>query len=283
MPARQETAGTALPDQECVRFLQWALPRMGFRWAGFRRVRRQVRRRLKRRLLELGLSDPGQYRSYLGQHAEEWRRLEELCRITISRFFRDRRVFQELSRRVLPRLARQAIEQREPRLRIWSAGCGAGEEPYSLAILQRRGPSEALRRVDLEILGTDADDHQLERAEIGEYRASSLREVPADWRREAFERVGTDLFRLRAPCRKGVVFARQDLRRQAPAGVFHLILCRNLAFTYFAEEEQKWLLGRLLERLRLPGFLVIGSHEKLPELEQPLPTAEGRGIFRLGS
>ncbi|MEE8278174.1 MAG: CheR family methyltransferase [Thermoanaerobaculia bacterium] len=269
-----------MPDQECVRFLQWALPRMGFRWAGFRRVRRQVRRRLKRRLLELGLRDVGRYRGYLGEHPEEWRRLEDLCRITISRFFRDRRVFQRLGDRVLPRLAREAMARGESRLRIWSAGCGAGEEPYSLTSLRRHESAEALRRVDFEIVATDADAHQLKRARIAEYRASSLREVREEWRGEALERLGEDLYRLRASYREGVVFALQDLRQEVPSGTFDLILCRNLAFTYFAEHEQRRLLRRLRERLRPAGALVIGSHEILPVLERLRPTEEDRCIFR---
>ena len=81
-------------DADCVEFLQWALPRLRMRWAGFRKVRGQVCKRIGRRLKELGLGDIDAYRSYLDKHSEEWEILDGLCRITISRFHRDRKVFE---------------------------------------------------------------------------------------------------------------------------------------------------------------------------------------------
>jgi chemotaxis protein methyltransferase CheR len=78
-------------DAECVDFLQWALPRLGLRWQGFRKVRRQVCRRVARRIAELGLADADAYRLYLERNPQEWDALAELCRVTISRFWRDRR------------------------------------------------------------------------------------------------------------------------------------------------------------------------------------------------
>ena len=84
-------------DTEFVAFLQWALPQLGLRWPGFRNVRRQVRRRVARRLVELGIPDLNAYRRHLHAHAEEWRHLDGLCRISISRFHRDRAVFEALA------------------------------------------------------------------------------------------------------------------------------------------------------------------------------------------
>jgi chemotaxis protein methyltransferase CheR len=122
-------------DAEYVSFLQWALPRMNLRWAGFRKVRRQVCKRLKRRIGDLGFRGLAEYRSHLEQNPEEWRRLDEFCRITISRFYRDRGVFQTLEDRVLPELAEEAKTARRSSIRVWSAGCASGEEVYTLKIL----------------------------------------------------------------------------------------------------------------------------------------------------
>ena len=94
-----------MKDEQCVRFLPWALPQLRMRWDGFRKVRRQVRKRLARRLRELGLADTEAYRDYLRRHAEEWHYLDTLCRITISRFYRDKGVYAALSEQVLPTLA----------------------------------------------------------------------------------------------------------------------------------------------------------------------------------
>jgi chemotaxis protein methyltransferase CheR len=118
-------------DADCVGFLQWALPQLGLRWPGFRRNKRQVCRRIEHRRGELGLADLASYRGYLADHPDEWTTLASLCRVTISRFARDYHVWAALVADVLPRLARDATTAT---VHAWSAGCGAGEEPYTLAI-----------------------------------------------------------------------------------------------------------------------------------------------------
>ncbi len=85
-----------MKDPECIRFLQWALPQLHMRWPGFRKVRAQVCKRIGRRMTGLGLSEFSSYRSYLEETPEEWSTLDTLCRITISRFYRDRDVFEHL-------------------------------------------------------------------------------------------------------------------------------------------------------------------------------------------
>ena len=117
-----------MSNAECTAFLKWALPRLGLQWDGFARVRRQVCKRLGARIAALHLSGIAAYQERLASDAEEWRILDECCRITISRFFRDRPVFEPLRTRVLPAIAARALrEQREAR--CWSAGCASGEEP----------------------------------------------------------------------------------------------------------------------------------------------------------
>src|SRR4051794_1629116 len=110
---------TGEPDP-CVAFLQWALPRLDLRWAGFRRVRRQVCRRIGRRAAELGLPNLDAYRAHLDAHPAEWEVLRSLTPVTISRFGRDGAVFGALVADVLPALARAAHAAGRARLRAWS-------------------------------------------------------------------------------------------------------------------------------------------------------------------
>lgn len=270
-----------MPDSECVAFLRWALPRMGYRWPGFRRVRGQVCKRLRRRLRELELEDLGAYRELLERDHTEWPRLDACCRITISRFFRDRRVHQSLGDHILPEIARRLPCERQPALRAWSAGCGAGEEPFSLTILHRHCDDARVAALRLEIIATDSDEHQLARARMAVYPEGCVREVPEALRRRAFESIGEGRLRLRERYREGVAFRRQDLRRVMPAGPFELILCRNLAFTYFQEDLQRQVLHRLLSRLVHGGWLIVGSHERLPPGgPAATPWPGGRGIYR---
>lgn len=251
-------------DDECIEFLQWALPRMGFRWPGFRKVRGQVCKRVGRRLRDLGLEDAKGYREYLNSHADEWELLDSLCRITISRFFRDRRVYETLGKEVVPELARQVKSNGVSELRIWSAGCGAGEEPYSISILHRLSVDPDLQQANIRITATDADEHQLERARQAVYPVGCTQDMPSEIRDSVFEGLDQERLRLRDPYREGVELTLQDLRHHLPEGPFHLILCRNLAFTYFVEQTQCEILARLRGRLRPDGYLVIGAHEELP-------------------
>ena len=264
-----------MPDCECVDFLQWALPQMGFRWLGFRKVRGQVCKRITRRRAELGLPTLAAYRQYLGSEPGEWKVLDGLCRITISRFGRDRAVFERLATEILPRLLDGQRAGDPETVRIWSAGCGAGEEPYSLAVLAGRQGTTGRPGAELAIVATDADEHQIDRASTAIYPASSLRELSSEIRDRAFSKVGSDAFQLRATWRMGIEFSVQDLRWNMPEGPFDLILCRNLVFTYFDIELQSRILRALIGRLTAGGYLVIGSHEELPEQLADLPAIRG--------
>jgi chemotaxis protein methyltransferase CheR len=266
----------AVNDADCVAFLQWALPRLGLRWPGYRKVRRRVCKRIARRLRALGLADARAYRERLEAEPAEWRALADLCPVAVSRFYRDREVFDGLAAEVLPALARGAR-----RLDCWSVGCASGEEPYTLALLWRLALAPRFPGVAFRVLGTDVDPRLLERARAACYGAGSLRELPADWRGRAFERRGR-LWCLREECRARVELAQQDLLATLPEREFDFVLCRNLAFTYFDDAGARRALERIASRLRPGGALVIGLHERLPapaEGFEPWPGC--RAAFRL--
>ncbi|MGD8911021.1 MAG: CheR family methyltransferase [Chromatiales bacterium] len=264
-------------DSDCVRFLQWALPRLGMRWRGFRRVRRQVCRRLQHRLSGLQLDNVAQYRSLLagGEAQAEWAVLDRLCRISISRFYRDKGVFQSLEHELLPCLQAQVLAQGRQLLRIWSIGCASGEEPYTLALMCAF--TQAVSHSPVEIVATDSDPHLLGRARRACYPASSLRELPASWRL-AFE-IRNDEFCLQSKIRAGVRFAEQDIRQQSVDGDFDLILCRNLVFTYFIPALQVEIAQRLAHILVPGGLLLLGVRETLPE-SLPVLEAESAWLYR---
>lgn len=263
-----------------MRFLQWALPRLHMRWPGFRKVRKQVCKRIDRRIRELGLNDVESYRLLLEKHAEEWAQLDALCRITISRFYRDRALFDILSKQVLPTLANAALQRGEHVLRAWSAGCCSGEEPYSLALTWYFELQPCFPEMEIEIVATDADAHLLQRARNGRYDFGSLRELPDDWRELAFTR-DDDAYCLEPQYRRGVRFHQEDIRKEQPKGRFDLVLCRNLVFTYFDEDRQREILKRILGAMNNGAVLVLGAHERLPEDACGLTAwYEKRAIYR---
>jgi chemotaxis protein methyltransferase CheR len=271
-------------DTECVEFLQWCLPRLRLRWPGYRKVRGQVAKRVERRFRVLGLPGLSAYRDYLEKSPGEWRELDFLCRITISRFYRDRGLFDALRDEFLPALAAEALERGEEEVRAWSAGCSSGEEPYSLAILWNLVVVRGLEKpLPLSITATDMDEHLLARARRGCYRESSLNDLPERLKAQAFTRAG-DEFCVREPLKEKVTFRAGDIRKGMPEGDFRLILCRNLVFTYFEEQLQRDVLEGMLGRLLPRGILVIGVHEKLPgDFAGPEPVGRVPGVFRRAS
>lgn len=266
-------------DRECVELLQWALPRLGLRWRGFKNLRRQVCRRIAARASELEMPDVASYRRRLEQDPAELRVLDSLCFVTISRFYRDRRIFDVLRESLLPRLANAAIERGERVLRAWSAGCASGEEPYTLAIIWRVELADRFPTLALEILATDFDETVLGRAARGCYEPSSLRELPEIYRNAAFETVD-DVACIRARFREGITFDLRDVRRFVPPEPQDLVFCRNVAFTYFDETTQRDFLVRVTPCLVPGGLFVIGGHEAIPDGEFGLePSAESPHIY----
>lgn len=265
-------------DRECVDLLQWALPRLGLRWRGFRKVRGQVCKRIRRRMGELGLASAADYRRHLGADPAEWDVLDGLCRITISTFFRDRAVWERLRNEILPGAARLALRRGDAALACWSAGCASGEEPYGIAIVFRLAIAPAFPGLGLSVVATDAEGAVLERARRACFGPGALRALPPDWIPLAFEpREGA--LCLRPEFREGVRLRREDIRRAMPGGPFHLVLCRNLAFTYFEDGLQKRVLERIAARIVPGGALVIGAHESLPPGGAFVPAGSPLPIF----
>jgi chemotaxis protein methyltransferase CheR len=251
-------------DQEWVRFLQWALPRMRMYWPGFRKVRKNIIKRIHKRIQVLQLADTTAYQHYLEGHPEEWTILDGLCRVTISRFYRDKMVFAVLEKEILTAQAQQIMECGEDTLRVWSAGCASGEEPYSLSILWILRLHTLFPELAIAILATDADPTLLQRAESACYPFSSVKNLSSEWRKMAFTQTD-DSYCLHPEYKRHVTLLQHDIRDPVPDGPFQLILCRNLVFTYFEHELQCELAQHLRESLADGGVLLLGVHERLPE------------------
>jgi chemotaxis protein methyltransferase CheR len=253
-----------MKDSECTAFLQEHLPRIRLRWAGFRKVRGQVCKRISRRLGELGIAGIKEYREYIEANPSEWEILYTLCRVTISRFYRDRGVFDAVRSTILASLARDVTTRGEGEVRAWSAGCASGEEAYTLRIIWELDIAAADPAAPpLIVTATDADAHLLDRAREGLYPASALKDMPQGLTQHAFDETAVG-FTVRKRFKNNIRFLAQDIRKEIPAGPFHLVLCRNFVFTYFDESLQAEMLAKIKETLVPGGFLVIGAHETLP-------------------
>lgn len=151
-----------MTDRECVEFLQWALPQLGLRWPGFRKVRRQVHKRMVRRLGELGLGQIADYRAYLDTHAAEWGVLDAMSRISISRFYVSVRVGHERTASGMTLEPRPSAARRK----AWSRRCG-------LLVEGGLGPSGERRRKRQPESDATADGDET-RGEAPEVRSPTL-------------------------------------------------------------------------------------------------------------
>lgn len=281
----------AVPDDRCATFLRWALPRLGKRRAGYRAVQGQVKSALAERLQALGLRSFDAYRDYLKTHPAEWSRLDALCRITVSRFYRDPAVFDHLREAVLPALARRRQADGAARLRAWSAGAASGEEPYTLRMIWRHDLRDSFPGLCLHVTATEVQAHMLRRARRACYPQGTLATLPEDWIDRAFiydpardDGPHAEPYCLRPIYRRHLSWRHENLRAVMPDGPFSLICCRNLAFTYFDESLQRWTLRWLLVRLRPGGVLVLGLDESLPAGDWPLVSVGGDlGLYRYAS
>ena len=269
-----------MKERECISFLQCVMPTLRLQWHGFRKVRKQVCKRVERRIKALGLSGFDAYGEHLEHEPGEWAILDGMCRITISRFYRDRGIFGHLREAVLPELAKNACAKEEESLRIWSAGCASGEEPYTLSIICKRELAARFQELQAVIVATDSHPAMLSRAEKGCYRYSSLKELPKPWLESAFY-LDNGRYCLKKEYQSLVIFLRQDIRDEMPEGQFDIILCRNLVFSYFDDALQRRLLEKIEEKLKPGGYLLIGTHESLPKGAPGFePLSHWPGLYR---
>lgn len=179
----------------------------------------------------------------------------------LTRFYREDHHFDHLVGYVRGLMERQSHGGGKPRLRIWSAGCSTGQEPYTIALCLLAALPD-LRRWDFKILATDIDTNVVEKASIGVYPEAELNGLSAE-RARSFERGGDGTIRIPMAARALVSFKPLNLMAAWPMkGPFDAIFCRNVAI-YFDKQTQGTLFARLGKLLAPEGFLYIGHSENL--------------------
>jgi chemotaxis protein methyltransferase CheR len=257
-----------MDDRQFKKILQY----FGLSWGGYRRVRKGVKKRIRRHMHLLGCHDISGYLRELDRSYKVRHECELLMTVSISRFFRDRKLWHVLETEILPGF----IEKRVEKIHVWSAGCASGEEVYTLKILWDGLKASASRFPKVEITATDMNPAYLERAKAGVYTSSSLKAVPEVFRSVYFmAQAGTRLYTIRTSMKSGVIWQVGHLLFDEPDSQFDLIFLRNNLLTYYLDEFKKPALGKVISHLFKGGLLIIGSHEKLPP--------NGLGLFPTGS
>jgi chemotaxis protein methyltransferase CheR len=276
---RAGSAGLLSPEHFDV------IRRLAMRHAGLALAdhkRSLVHRRVCKRLAALGLDSFAAYCALLtgAEGATEMQPLINALTTNRTEFFREKHHFDHLAGTAIPRLIKSAAAGGPRRLRIWSAGCSSGPEPYSIAMTLRDRMAD-LPRWDAKILATDIDTDILDQARRGLYRTEEIGAVPAAYRARFLEpEAGVPRqYRVAASVRSLVVFKPLNVHDRWPMkGIFDAIFCRNVVI-YFDKPTQARLFDRFADVLREDGFLYLGHSESLYRVSDRFRPV-GQSIYR---
>ena len=235
--------------------------------------------RLTKRLRHLGLADFHSYCRMIEAPDAEAERMEMLSALTtnVTHFFREGHHFQTMRDRVLPPLI--AAARAGQRVRLWSAGCSAGQEPYSLAFTLLDLCPDAARH-DIRILATDVDPAILARAREGIYDNDELKSLPEPMRSQHTAPAGPAGFAIGEKARALISFGELNLMQDWPMrGQFDVIFCRNVAI-YFDKDTQARLWSRFADLLPTGGHLCIGHSERVTGPAAPSLETVGVTTYR---
>ncbi|AKI02178.1 methylase of chemotaxis methyl-accepting protein [Hoeflea sp. IMCC20628] len=218
--------------------------------------------RLSKRLRQIGLGSFKQYCALVSspEGFDERREMLSFLTTNFTRFFRENHHFQHLRDEVLPGLLTRA--NAGGRVRIWSAGCSDGQEPYSIALtLLDMAPNAA--SLDVRILATDIDPKIIAQAQVGIYDAQAIETVDPRMRKQWFTQTAEKRWQISDQVRKQVTFRELNLMALWPfRGPFDVIFCRNVVI-YFDEATQNRVWARYADLLPPGGHLYIGHSERL--------------------
>jgi chemotaxis protein methyltransferase CheR len=231
-----------------------------------------LKRRLEGRMRSLGITSYADYAYYLGKHPSEFNDLYDALTINVSEFFRDVTVWDALRRDILPALVKEKIASGRKELKVWSAGCADGEEPYTHAILILETLMFLSKSFKIEVLGTDIDLPSLDRARKGTYSPARMKLLSKSILQRYFLPNTDGTLTITQTARDLVTFKLHDLFTPPQSNDFDIITCRNVII-YFSRELQEQLLRNFYNALVPGGFLVLGKVETLVGDVAPLFTS----------
>ena len=236
----------------------------------------QMRRRLDSWLVRVGFSDWDTYFQQIRQDNQELARFRDYLTINVSEFFRDADRWQTMRDKVLPDLLKEAAVTPGKRgLRIWSAGCSVGPEPYTLSIIL----DELARGHQSTILATDLDRGALKKAQAGgPYSADDIRNVSAA-ERQTYFKAGGPPFYVNPQLSSRITFREHNLFQDPFENNFDLIVCRNVII-YFTTEAKNLLYHKFADALRPGGILFLGGTEIIPRPQDYGLTSYGISLYR---
>jgi len=250
----------AIPEREFRRIVKIAQDQAGLMIPGSKAA--MVRSRITKRMRKLSIDDLSAYLDRVeGGDKDEMREMISVLTTNVTSFFREDHHFATLTEEVIPGLLARA--QRGEKVRIWSAGCSTGAEPYSIAMTLLEH-SDAFLSTDTRILASDIDQHVLATGREGRYAADLLKTLPPQRVSRFFSAEG-DFCRVKPELSKMISFRELNLIGQWPMkGMFDVIFCRNVVI-YFDEPTQDMIWARFKSLMHPGGWLFVGHSERVPD------------------
>jgi chemotaxis methyl-accepting protein methylase len=222
---------------------------------------------LEKRLAATSCATIADYCQYLSVHGGEAEEFYRSLNITYSEFFRNPLTFDVLEQRILPALTDEKLELGRSEIRIWSAGCAAGQESYSVAILLEELISARKIPLSFRIFATDISDESLVSARCGVYDTTAVQNVKLKHFQSCFKSHNGS-YSIDGRLKQKIEFSYYDLldeRSTCPSGSiygdFDIVFCSNLLF-YYTQETQQFILNKLCHSLSSGGYLVTGEAER---------------------
>ena len=245
------------------------------------RKREMVYRRLMRRTRDLKIASFSEYCSLLESGCDnELPKFINSITTNLTSFFRENHHFEHLKNHFIPEHIKK--HGHSQKLRVWSAACSTGEEPYSLAITLYEALGPLISTWDTKILATDLDTDVLATGMNGIYKADRIKDIDDNYKKHWFKRgsgENSQLVKVHPRLAKLITFKQLNLLDPWPMkGPFDIIMCRNVLI-YFDRATQKNLIDRYYDLLRPGGLLILGHSESLAK-DENLFIVEGRTIFR---
>ena len=215
---------------------------------------KQMKRRIDSLIAKNGFKGYSDYVYAIKTDGKLFEEFVNYLTINVSEFWRNPEQWEVLEKYVIPEL----IKVSGNRLKIWSAACSTGDEPYSLVMLL----SKFVPMSDIKIIATDIDKQVIEKAMAGLYSEKSLIGLPKDLKDKYFTKVGLSNYKISDEVKKCVTFKQHNLLKDSYPQNFDLIVCRNVLI-YFTDEAKLEIYKKFNKSLRTGGYLFIGSTEQI--------------------
>ncbi|SET90199.1 chemotaxis protein methyltransferase CheR [Salinibacillus kushneri] len=213
---------------------------------------KQMKRRLSSLKEKRGCHSFADYYTLIVDNREYFNEFLDRITINVSEFYRNKKRWDILDQKIIPNLL-----SRKKRLKIWSAACSTGEEPYTIAMILSQHTSLS----NIDILATDLDENALNVAKKGVYLNKSVKEVPSDIKQKFFTE-SNDVYTIDPALKRVITFKKHNLLKDTYSEGFDLIVCRNVLI-YFTEKAKGEIYQKFSHALDDNGVLFVGSTEQI--------------------